>query len=216
MTGFPRSGTLAAIGAVAVLSAACTFSIDTGADTATKDFDVESFSEVAVAQAFEATITVGDETSVEVEIDEDLLDDVEVSVDGDRLTVELTKTLVTTNGPMRVRITTPQLSALDVGGAARVDLNGLNGGDFDLDIDGAASLDAEGSIDELSLEADGATRVDLDDTEVGTATVDMNGASNVSLANVAEVTGSVSGVSSLDIPEPNVSDIDKSGVASVN
>lgn len=209
-------GMLAAAGGVALLSAACTFEIDTNGETVSKSFDVEDFDQIEIAQAFEATIVVGDATGVEFEINKELLDLLEVEVEDDRLVIGVGGGLVSTSGPMRVTITTPDLSALSTGGAAEVDIESLDASDFDLEVTGAADVTASGTITNLDLEVAGASNVDLSGTAVDTATVSIDGASNVELTDVSSVSGSVSGASSIDVPDSDTFDIDASGASSVD
>lgn len=215
MTSIPKLGTLALAGGVALLSAACTLSIDSG-ETVTQTFDVEEFDQIEIASAFDATVDVGEATSVEVTVDSEILDRLDIDVVDGRLVVQLSGSLISTSGPLDIVITTPELSGMDIDGAAKVDVDGIAADDFELTVRGAADVEAEGSVETLTLESDGASKTDLADLIVGAATVDIGGASSVDLTAANEVNGEISGASSIDVPDIGTIDIDSSGVSSVN
>lgn len=204
-----------AAGAVTVLAAGCTFEINTD-DTVTERFDVADFTAVDIGHAFDATIVVGEETEVEIEIDEELLDRLDVRVEDERLVVGFTGGLVSTSGTMDIMIHTPTLTGLHAGGAADVSIDGLDAETFELTADGATDVDASGTIGDLTLDVDGASTVDLDDVDVTTATVDVDGASSVDLDNAASVTGSIGGASSLDVSDDADVDVATGGGATLD
>lgn len=215
MIPFPQVGTLVAAGGVALLAAACTFSIDLG-ESVTETYSVEEFDRIDISSAFDAEIRVGEEQSVEVQVSSEVLDKVEIDVTDGELRVGLGGSLIAASGPLEVVITTPSLEALEVSGASDVEVEGVDADDFELTVEGAASVEAEGRIESLSLTVDGAATVELDDVSVGDATVDIDGASNVSLSDARGVNGSIGGASNIDVPNTGTIEIDSSGVSSVN
>ncbi len=215
MTSIPRLGTLAIAGGVALLSAACTFSIDTS-ESVTESYDVEDFDRLQISSAFDATVSVGEATSVEITVDTELLDRVEVEVVDGRLIIGLGGGIVQTSGALDIAITTPELTEIEVDGAVEIDVDGIAAEDFVLNVGGAADVEAAGTIDRLTLTSSGASNVDLEDLTVGTATVDIDGASSVTLTGADEVNGTISGASSIDVPKAGTIDIDESGASSID
>ncbi len=213
--GIPQLGSLAIAGGVALLSAACTFSIDVG-ETVTKSFDVEDFHELEIRSAFDVDVTIGDETSVSFDVGEDVVDRLNVEVVDGRLFIDFDGGFLKTSGPLDVRITTPTLSAIDVDGAIDMEIEGLAAEDLDITMEGASKLEANGAVDTLTLSVGGATDVDLDDVSVGAASVDIDGASSVKITDAQSVTGSIDGASSIKVPNTGTVDVDSSGVSSVD
>ncbi len=209
-----RAAVLALAGSTALILTACNISIDT-TETVTESFDVSDFTEIDVAHAFDASVSVGDATSVEIEVDEELLDRLSVEVDGETLVVRLTDGLVATSGPLRLNITTPSLEAVTIAGAADMEIEGLNGESFDLRTNGAANISATGSIEALTIEADGASKIDLDGLTIGQATVDVDGASRVEFDELDRIDGQVSGASSVDVADGTTVDVETSGASSI-
>lgn len=212
--GIPRLGPLAIAGGVALLTAACSFSIDVG-DTVTQSFDVEDFDELEIKSAFEVDVVVGDETSVSFDVGEDVVDRLSVEVVDGRLIIDFDDGLFQTSGPLDVRITTPTLSVVDVDGAIDMEIDGLNADDFAVTIEGASKLEAEGTVETLTLTSSGATNVDFSDVTVGSATVDIDGAATVKVPDAQSVTGSIDGASTIEVPSTGTVDIDSSGVSSI-
>ncbi len=203
-------------GTVTVLGTACRISVDGDGDNVTQGFDVEGFNRIEISQAFEAEIVVGEETRVEVEVDEELIDRVDVVVDGDVLTVGLGGGLASTTGDLKVRITTPNLEAVAADGAAQAEIEGIDATSFELRLGGASQVTAEGSVASLTLNADGASAADLKDLLVERATVDLDGASSAEFVDLDEVDGTVGGASSLDVPDDATVAVETSGAGSVN
>lgn len=205
-----------ALGTVALLSTACSFEFKLGGEAVATSFDVEDFTEIEVGNTFEADIVVGDTTSVEVEIAEQLQDKLDVRVDGDRLHIGVDGGLVSSSSDMKVTITTPELIALATDGATDVQITDIDATDFDLQVGGASSVNADGAIANLTLIVDGASEVDLDGVAVEVADVTIDGASDVNLNDVSTVTGSVDGASNLDVPDGETFDVDVSGGATID
>lgn len=214
MTTYPRAAVLAIAGGVAALGAACSFSIDT-AETVTQSFDVEAFNQIDIGQAFDATILVGPATSVEVEINDELVDKLSVVVENQRLVISLNDGLISTSGPMKVNITTPDLEALSANGAAEVEIEGLDAESFDLRVDGAADITADGSIGELTLDANGASNIDLDQVAIRRAEIQVDGATSVDFDDLQEIEGTIDGASSVDVPDGTTVDVETSGASSI-
>ncbi|MGI9595724.1 MAG: GIN domain-containing protein [Acidimicrobiales bacterium] len=215
MSALPRVAVLALAGGAVVLTTACSLSINTDGHTVTQSFEVDDFDSVEIAQPFDATVTVGEETGVEVEINEELVDRLEVEVDGDRLVVQLTGGLVASSGPMVVHITTPELAALSADGAANVEIDGLDAESFDLRVDGASNVSADGSVTTLTLDANGASNVDFEQVSVGTASVTVDGAANADFDALDEIRGSVKGAGSVDVSNETSVDVSTSGAGSI-
>ena len=181
-----------------------------------ESFEIDAFTELKLGGAFEVELEVGPEPSLEVELPESLVDDLEVDSSGGRLVVRVDRGWSSTEGPVVLRVTTPVVEIIDLEGATRVDLVGLDGGSLDLALEGASQVTASGSLDRLVIEASGASRVKFDQVSVEEVEIEVDGSSSVELERAAKVTGSVSGASSVDVSDDATLDVSTSGVASVD
>jgi len=153
--------------------------------------DIAGFDRVVISDAFRVSIRQGEVFSVVLRVDDDLEDDVEVSQDGQTLTIGLRPALTpgVNRATLEADITMPLLTALEASGASRVGLSGFE------------------SQEDLSVEATGAGVV-TGDIHAGDATMTASGGSVISLAGSSGVLVlEVVGASSADLAEFLASDV---------
>jgi len=204
------------VGALALAGTACRVDINAGGDTVTETFDVAEFTELEVSSAFEVTVEIGDEPSIEINLNEQVVDRLEIDQDGDRLSIGFDGGLFSTSGPLEARIVTTDLTKVTLDGAVDASVQGLDTQQLDVELSGASQLTVRGSVGVLVIDADGASQADFADTEVERAEVDVSGASSIDVNGAAEVRGQASGASSVDV-SPNADNVNvtTSGASSV-
>ncbi len=228
---------LAAIAAFGATACNADFSIgeEGSGVTRTVSFDVESFDELDVSDGFDVEVIVGDgPATVEVTVDDNLVDDLDVGIDGDRLKIGWDRGRRTPEVSPTAVVTMPSLSRLDASGAAQVSVEGLDVDRLSVDTSGAAGTDLEGtiaqltfdgsgasdlrvlgSVDQATLDLSGAASADLTEAELGTAEVDLSGGSRVEFGPLDRVEGELSGGSVLSVPDGVDASVDTSGGASI-
>ena len=214
-------------------------SIHASGDIETLVYDFSGFDAVAIADAFSAEITAGDQFAVEVEVDHNLRDHLEVEVRNGELRIGLDgRARARGDVVRRVRITMPALSGLDVSGASRVALQGFDdpGGALDASLSGASELRGDlvtadlratlsgasnlqlvGSAESAALDLSGASRARLGAFEAVSLEAALAGASNADVA-VSERLGPLrlSGASSLHYAgDPIVANVQTSGASTI-
>ncbi len=206
----------ALVAGVAVIGTACQVDINAGGETVTETFDVTEFTEVEVSSAFDVTIEIGDEPSVEIDLNDEVLDRLEVEQDGDRLSIGFDGGLFSISGPLDARIVTTDLTKVSLDGAVDASIRGLDASQLDVELSWASQVTGRGSVGVLVIDADGASQADFADTEVERAEVDVSGASSVDVNGAAEVRGQASGASSVDVsPDADNVNVTTSGASSV-
>ncbi len=205
----------AVLGSAALLATACQIDINTGEEV-TRTFDISDFEHLEIDSAFEVTIEVGPEATLEIDINEEVLDRLDVDQDGDRLSIGFDGGLVSFSGSKEARITTPSLSSLDFDGAVGAEITGLDSERLELDLDGASSVTASGSVGVLVINADGASNVDFDDVEIDEVEIDANGASSIDVSEAKAVSGRANGASSIDVSDSATVDVRTSGASSID
>lgn len=206
----------ALVAGVAVIGTACQVDINAGGETVTETFDVTEFTEVEISSAFDVTIEIGDEPSVEIDLNDEVLDRLEVEQDGDRLSIGFDGGLFSISGPLDARIVTTDLTKVSLDGAVDASIRGLDASQLDVELSGASQVTGRGSVGVLVIDADGASQADFADTEVERAEVDVSGASSVDVNGAAEVRGQASGASSVDVsPDADNVNVTTSGASSV-
>ncbi|MFP4373224.1 MAG: GIN domain-containing protein [Spirochaetaceae bacterium] len=164
-----------------------------------RSFDVRDFSAIDVRGGWQIAITEGDSYSVTVSADEALMERIIVERDGDALRVDADRWRWSNEGRLRLEVTTPRLSRIDVDGGADVRLSGLRADSLRIGIDGAGNITGTDSrIERLAVEVDGAANVDFVESSVVHADIRMSGAGNVEITMAGgELTGRIEGVGSV-------------------
>jgi hypothetical protein len=227
---------------VVVLVAGCvpvsfTNSITGSGRTVTKEFALAGFTKVDASSAFEVAITSGDNYSVAVTVDDNLVDQLDVTKSGDTLRIHLKPSLSIRNTTMKARVTLPVLTGLDLSGATRTTVAGfdsaktldvrvsgastlrgdIKSGDAQFDVSGASKVELEGSADGLNLKVSGASTATLDGFPSKDTTVEASGASHATVKASGKLTVEASGASSVTyVGEPANLSVNTSGASSVH
>ena len=178
----------------------------TGSSVVTEEKDFTGFTDIDVGSIFEVDITRSDSFSINISADESLLDYVDVSQVGGRLSISLQPRQVFTDFTLQARtlkaeITMPLLLGLNLSGASTGTVSGFkSANDFNLDISGASSLkmtDIEVGAAELAISGTGKISGDMKarDTKLavsGASQVELVGSANTAVLNA-------SGASKIDL-----------------
>lgn len=129
---------------------------------ATETRTVTPFNKVKSAGDFRVYITNGNETSVVVRADENLLQYIETYVSGETLHIDImglhsVKAVV----PMEVYITTPQLSGIVQSGSGIITSDFFASDHFDLVLSGSGSVDAEFEVQSADILLSGSGKINI-------------------------------------------------------
>ena len=182
--------------------------------------NLNGFDKVDASGKWEIELVQGDQWKVEINLDEFEEGDIGAFVTEQELILkQRSKPWVwKISSTPTARIEMPNLSGLDVSGAAEVEIDGFTGSKLNIDASGAVELSAlSGRYDDLLLDGSGAVRVNFKDLTVTNAYVDVSGATDINLSmDGGKLTGEISGAGSLDyygqVSEQN---IEISGAGSV-
>jgi hypothetical protein len=209
----------------------------------TENYDLKGFNRISIKYAMEVDIVRADEYSINVSGGDTQLDNLKVIQEDDTLSfgydLNLMSVLAAPFSKMHARITLPELRELKIAGAARgtvkgfssphdfdlnvagasrLDITGMevggmkwdlsgasriNGevkaaGNIDLRIAGASRLDLKGSARDISVDAAGASHIDLDNFQVTNAKVKLSGASHGSVNPSGKLDVDLAGASRLE------------------
>jgi Putative auto-transporter adhesin, head GIN domain len=210
--------------AVAVLPiASCAFPgsmvVNGSGRPATQDFDVKAFTTVEAHGAFDVQISRADKCAVSVTTDDNLMEFVNVTEDGDKLILSMDQG----GKPLGVRpkvglkalVTLPQLDGVTLHGACTASAEGIEHvKTFQVTAGGASKFTGDISADKVDVTADGASTVTLRGA-AKSGVVQASGASSLHLAdlNLARANVRLSGASSGTVNAKDKLDYDVSGAS---
>lgn len=177
---------------------AFTFSFGSGVKgsgtTATETRDVGSFNGVNVSGVFHVEITAQKDFAVEIEADDNLLPLIKIEVRDGVLRIE-TEKRISTNNPLKVRISAPNIDSIEASGASRVAIVNVKNNQLRVDTSGASKINLNGETANLTIEVSGASAVDAENLKAENADIDASGASRVTVFATGELKSDASGAS---------------------
>jgi len=159
----------------------------------TEEMTFADFTSVDVENAFAVEIIQSDSFSVTIRVDDNILDSVDVSKEGDTLRIRLERGVsVRGDVTLEARVTMPDLEGLELSGASRASVSGFrSSGELDIDLSGASALDGDLEAGSIDIDASGASTVELEGS-AGGLTIVVSGASTLNLADLTVFTAEVS------------------------
>ena len=203
----------------------------------TKEYAFTNFTRVEVSSAFEFEIKQSSSYSINVTADDNVIDRVQVSQDGQTLKITVGGApTIFRSVTLKASVTMPELGGLAVSGACSGTVSNFNSteavsitvsgasrvtgditaGDIQFDISGASTIQLEGSADDMIAAVSGASTCNLGDFTVNDADVNVSGASTGTINLNGRLDANVSGASTLlYIGDPIMGTIDVSGASTL-
>ncbi len=198
---------------------------------ASQDYDLDGFTGVEAMSAFAVEIVPSDQYEVKVTANENVLDHVEVQVEGDVLKFSLPSGYTFTNIRLTAEVGMPELALVKLSGASRATLKGkwkterfearLSGasnmkGDVTADemllnVSGSSRIELDGAAARLEAESSGASALELGGLEAVAAQINLSGASRGTLDVTDRLDAHLSGASRLEYGGSPVVNSDVSG-----
>jgi hypothetical protein len=198
--------------------------------------EVEAVDSIVIGSAFQVTLSLGEEPSLVLRTDDNLVNRIEVSTQNGELSLSLDGTA--TDATLEADLTVPAeaLSSVELGGASsltatdpitspelRLSLNGasrafvvVRSDRLEVQAEGASVVNASGSAQSLTADAMGASSLQLGELAVADADVRSAGASRVDVAVSEQLRASASGASTVRYTgDPEVVGRDVSGASTV-
>lgn len=185
-------------------------------DMVTKTYDVTEFTKLDASHAFEVIVKVGETASLKITAGENIHPIINAEVKGNKLILELKKSMKNT-GDIKAEITVKDLNEIEVSGACKVLVTGVDSDTFTLDASGATHIEMKGfKSKSLTIDMSGASSGEIFG-EVNTMTVDISGASGLDLENlVAEsVVADLSGACNATVYASKYLKVDASGASNL-
>ncbi len=126
---------------------------------ATQARDVAAFDSVELAGSNNVVIRVGEEQSVVVKADDNLLDRVTTEVQSGNLVIANTPGSFTTKSPMSVEVAVPTLNALTLGGSGNIVVDDIQADSLEVTLPGSGTLTGSGAATRLDVTVSGSGTV---------------------------------------------------------
>jgi len=203
----------------------------------TEEYAFTDFTEVEIGSAFEFEINQSGSYSINITADDNIMDYVQVSQDGQTLTIRLRRFISFGPVTLRASVTMPELLGLTASGASHgtvsdfsstenldITVSGasrvtgdVTAGNVEFGISGASTIQLEGSANDIDANVSGASHFNLDNFIVNNADVNFSGASSGTVNLNGRLDANLSGASRLwYIGEPTSTDINTSGGSTVS
>jgi hypothetical protein len=214
----------------------CGFVLTGSGDLKTEEYDFSDFNRVEVSSAFEFEISRSNSYSISVTVDDNVIERVKVTKEGDTLKISLETTPRLGSLTLKAIVTMPYLRSLAISGASRGTVSGfssandvdievsgaskvtgdITAGDVDFNVSGASTVQLEGSANDIVANVSGASRFNLGGFTVNNANVTFSGASTGTVNLSGKLDANLSGASKLAyVGEPTMGTINTSGASTL-
>lgn len=129
------------------------------------------------------TVRVGQAPSLTVEGDSNLLPLLITDASGGTLRVR-TDGSVRTSNPLRVTLTVPRLRQAEASGSGRLQVSGLNGGDFQLRLNGSREVEIAGRVDRFDVRLNGSGSMNANALDSAATDATLNGSGRLQLGRL--------------------------------
>ena len=183
----------------------------------TEDYNYSDFTGVDVESGFEVEITQSSSYSTNITTDDNMLDYVEVSSPGNKLTISLKWGYSYQDVTLRAKIIMPDLHELEFSGGTIGNVEGFTSShDFALSLSGGSTISLEGAANDLTISGSGGSLLHLSDFPVHNATVNLSGGSDATINLDGRLAGNLSGGSHLKyVGNPTAVVVNTSGGSTV-
>ena len=171
-----------------------------GSGTAASEVrELESFTEIDVGGAFELVIHVEDGAAQRVEIsaDDNLLGMIRTRVADGELDIDTSESMIRPKLAMKVEIWMPLLTELSISGAAELELSGVHGERFELELSGASESTISGKVDRFEVDASGASDLGARGLEAKIVDIEISGAGDAEVFASERLDAEISGAGSI-------------------
>jgi hypothetical protein len=204
----------------------------------TQEEPISGFDKVDISQSFEVDISQGENFSVIIRVDDNLVEHLQVVKQDNTLKIGLkpNRNYTASNVTLEAEVTMPELTGLDLSGASQATISGFKStNDLSVDLSGSSSLvgdieaaktnfDLSGSSDanlsgsgqETTIDVSGGSQIDLSNFLVADVTVNASGGSTATVNPSGKLNADASGASQIHyLGDPILGEIDSSGASSV-
>ncbi len=177
--------------------------------------DVEEFQKIDVSGNYEVEITVGEETSLKIIAESNLMKYIKTKVKKNTLFISSRENL-RPREDLKLIVSVSNLTAIECSGVNEILAEGINSEEFYIDLSGAGSIDISGQAGLLRIDVSGAADLMAKDFLTEDITIDVSGAANAEVYASNSCDAEVSGAGYIELyGEARDVNMDVSGAGSL-
>jgi hypothetical protein len=183
---------LSALFALTFASLACNASIPEAlvgsGDIVTESFDVSDFDQIRLGTSGTLYVEQGDEFSLTIETDDNILPALNVDVTKGVLRLTANPDYTTLQSTTLIyRVTVPELTALDVSGSGEIFVGDLKSASLFMNVSGSGDMNfSNAEIDSLTINVNGSGKVTFESATSKDISINVNDSGDVTLAGTTE------------------------------
>lgn len=171
------------VGLTSILACSNNDDISGSGDLTTEIRQVPSFNAIENEGAMDIYVVVGEEQSVEVIGDDNILRYLETEVEDNELSIELEDGRNYNNIDIEVFITVPSLRSIENEGSGQVEIENINSTTtFQVDNEGSGNIQLSGLASRLELENEGSGDIMAFDLNTQISKISLEGSGNVEIS----------------------------------
>ncbi len=188
---------------VPLLAATATFQAAIAQDVSVTH-DLDDFDQIRLDNVgIQLEVEVGEDFSIEVSGDEELVETLLLKVRGDKLVIYRDDDHKVWDGrgndaPL-VQVSMPSFTGFDLRGAVDAEINGVDSDEVEFDLKGAGNIEVEGKCRWLIIDLKGAGNVEADDLICEEVDVTLKGAGNIEVHASKRVDADIDGMGNIDV-----------------
>ncbi|MCK4529924.1 MAG: DUF2807 domain-containing protein [Candidatus Marinimicrobia bacterium] len=176
----------------------CGRGIKGSGDRVTESRDLDNFTVIEATASFDIYVRVGEEQSLEITFDDNLIDLVTTRIHGHRLKISCEENYLSRRG-CRIDITVPELERVKLTGSGDIDVVNLDNERFEFYLSGSGDMRAEGETEELIVKVSGSGDINTRELEAKYVDARVSGSGDIKVYAVESIDAKVTGSGDIDI-----------------
>jgi hypothetical protein len=166
-------------------------------DLTTESRDVKDFNRIKASGSFDVLVKVGEDYSLEITFDDNLIDIITTEVRGSTLYLDSEESF-SSRRSCKINITLPELNLVKLSGSGDIDVVNLNSNKFEYIVSGSGDLSASGKVDDLEVRVSGSGDIDTKELIAQNVYVIISGSGDVRVHAEESFEGRISGSGDID------------------
>jgi hypothetical protein len=161
---------------------------------ASQERSVRGFTAIEIVGSADVDVTVGEDLSVVVEADDNILPLIETTVRGGTLIIRTkSNTSISPKLPVRVTVSVPSLDTARIKGSGNFTIVGLDAGSVQFELPGSGNITAQGEAEHVTVSISGSGVVVCDALKAQSVDATINGSGDISVYASKDLSATIRG-----------------------